>query len=216
LVWTTLCCLALAGCAAEEGSATPSPTATFNFTVGRPPSVAESTTPLSTTPLSAPPGRIGTPAPSQRIRFVPQRIVLPGGANASVLPATTVAGQLQVPTAQHVGWWDGGAEAGDPFGSVVLAGHVDSKTEGLGFFARLPEVRRGEVVVLRGSGHTASYRVVSVVSVRKDALATKSGAFDQTVDHRLVLITCTGAYDASRGGYEDNLVVTALPIGLAQ
>lgn len=215
-MWTALCCLALAGCAAEAGSATPSPTATFSFTVGRPPSVAESATPLSTTPLSAPPGRIGTPAPSQRIRFVPQRIVLPGGANASVLPATTVAGQLQVPTAQHVGWWDGGAEAGDPFGSVVLAGHVDSKTEGLGFFARLPEVRRGEVVVLRGSGHTASYRVVSVVSVRKDALATKSGAFDQTVDHRLVLITCTGAYDASRGGYEDNLVVTALPIGLAQ
>lgn len=117
---------------------------------------------------------------------------------------------------QNVGWWDGGAEAGDPFGSVVLAGHVDTKTEGLGYFARLLDVRRGEVVVLRGSGHTASYRVVSIVSVRKGALATTSGAFDQTVDHRLVLITCTGAYDASRGGYEDNLVVTAVPIGLAQ
>ena len=143
--------------------------------------------------------------------------MLPGGAAASVLPATTVDGQLQVPSkAQRVGWWDGGAQAGDPFGSVVLAGHVDTKTEGLGFFARLRDVRRGEVVVLNGSGHTASYRVVSVVSVRKDALATKSGAFDQTTDHRLVLITCTGAYDASNGGYEDNLVVTAQPIGLAQ
>ena len=52
--------------------------------------------------------------------------------------------------------------------------------------------------------------------MRKDALATRSGAFDQTIGHRLVLITCTGAYDASRGGYADNLVVTALPIGLAQ
>jgi len=142
--------------------------------------------------------------------------VLPGGANAPVLPATTVDGQLRVPAeAQRVGWWDGGAQAGDPFGSVVLAGHVDTKTE-LGFFARLRNVRRGEVVVLNGSGHTASYRVVSVVSVRKDALATKSGAFDQTTDHRLVLITCTGAYDASNGGYEDNLVVTAQPIGLAK
>jgi len=147
---------------------------------------------------------------------VPQRLVLPGGANAAVLPATTVDGQLQVPAARRVGWWDGGAEAGDPFGSVVLAGHIDSKNEGLGFFARLLGVRRGEVVVLQGSGHTASYRVVSIVSVRKDALATKSGAFDQAGDHRLVLITCTGAYDASRGGYEDNLVVTAEPVGLAQ
>jgi LPXTG-site transpeptidase (sortase) family protein len=167
--------------------------------------------------VSAPPGRIGTPAPSQRIRFVPEQVVLPGGAKAPVLPATTINDQLQVPPqARRVGWWDGGAEAGDPFGSVVLAGHVDTRTEGLGFFARLQGIRPGEVVVLNGAGHTASYRVVSVVSVRKDALATKSGAFDQDVAHRLVLITCTGAYDASRGGYEDNLVVTATAIGLAK
>lgn len=148
---------------------------------------------------------------------MPRQVVLPGGAQASVLTATTVDGQLQVPAnAQHVGWWDGGAEAGDPYGAVVLAGHVDTKTEGLGFFARLLDVRPGEVVVLRGSGHVASYRVTSVASVRKDALATRSGAFDQAIDHRLVLITCTGAYDAGRGGYQDNLVVTAVPIGLAQ
>ncbi|WP_410789112.1 class F sortase [Kribbella sp. C-35] len=204
----------MAGCSAEADGAAPvpTPTASISFKLGGTPSAAE-----STAPKSAPPGRVGTPAPSQRIRFVPEQVVLPGGANASVLPATTVSGQLQVPAkAQRVGWWDGGAQAGDPFGSVVLAGHVDTKTEGLGFFARLLDVRRGEVVVLHGSGHTASYRVVSVVSVRKDALATKSGAFDQTTGHRLVLITCTGAYDASRGGYEDNLVVTALPVGLAK
>jgi LPXTG-site transpeptidase (sortase) family protein len=167
--------------------------------------------------MSAPPGRVGTPAPSQRIRFIPQQVVLPGGATAPVLTATTVDGQLQVPAkAQRVGWWDGGAEAGDPFGSVVLAGHVDTKTEGLGFFARLLGVRKGEVIVVNGAGHTASYRVVSIESVRKDALATKSGAFDQSVDHRLILITCTGAYNASQGGYEDNLVVTATSIGLAK
>ncbi|WP_329005276.1 class F sortase [Kribbella sp. NBC_00709] len=172
--------------------------------------------PTPTVPMTAPPGRVGTPAPSQRIRFVPQQVVLPGGKDAPVLPATTVNGQLQVPAmAQRVGWWDGGAEAGDPFGSVVLAGHVDTKTE-IGFFARLLNVRPGETVVLNGAGHTASYRVVSVQSVPKDALATKSGAFDQTVAHRLILITCTGPYHADRGGYEDNLVVTATPIGLAE
>ncbi|MGZ0149135.1 class F sortase [Kribbella sp. WER1] len=190
----------------------PAPTTPFTFhTTGTP----TTGTPASRT--SVPPGQIGTPAPSQRIRFVPQLVVLPGGAHASVLTATTVDGQLQVPAqARNVGWWDGGAEAGDPYGSVVLAGHVDTKTEGLGYFARLRDVRPGEVVVLRGSGHTAAYRVVSVEAVRKDALATTSGAFDQTVDQRLVLITCTGAYDASRGGYQDNLVVTAVPTGPAQ
>jgi len=166
---------------------------------------------------SVPPGRVGTPAASQRVRFIPTEVVLPGGAHAQVLPASTVNGQLVVPEeVERVGWWDGGAEAGDPFGAAVLAGHVDSAQEGLGFFVRLLRVKPGETVVLRGAGHSASYRVSSVVSVPKDALATTSGAFDQTGDHRLVLITCTGAYDASKGGYEQNLVVTAQPLGLAR
>jgi len=77
-------------------------------------------------------------------------------------------------------------------------------------------IKPGETVVLRGDGHIESYRVSSIVSVPKDALATRSGAFDQTGDHRLVLITCTGNYDAGRGGYEDNLVVTATAVGLAK
>ncbi len=111
---------------------------------------------------------------------------------------------------QRVGWWDGGAEAGDPFGAVVLAGHVDSATEGIGFFVRLRQVKAGEIVVLNGDGgHSAEYRIDSVVSVPKNALATESGAFDQTGDHRLVLITCTGAYDRVQRWLRKNLVVTA-------
>jgi len=173
--------------------------------------------PEQTGPASAPPARIGTPAPSQRIWFVPSQVVLPGGAKALVAPASTVNAELKVPEqGDRVGWWDGGAQAGDPFGSVVLAGHVDTKADGIGYFARLLRIKPGELVVLHGSGHTATYRVSSVASVPKDALATRSGAFDQKVDHRLVLITCTGAYDASRGGYEDNLVVTATPVGPAR
>jgi LPXTG-site transpeptidase (sortase) family protein len=168
-------------------------------------------------PPSVLPGRVGTPAASQRIRFIPTEVVLPGGHRAQVLPASTVNGELVVPEqVQRVGWWDGGAEAGDPFGSVVLAGHIDSATEGIGYFVRLRQVRPGEVVVLQGSGHSASYRVSSVISVPKNALATTSGAFNQTGDHRLVLITCTGTYDRSKGGYEENLVVTAAAIGLAR
>lgn len=166
---------------------------------------------------TVPPGRVGTPAASQRIRFAPAEVVLPGEERAPVQPASTVDGQLVVPErVQRVGWWDGSAQAGDPFGSVVLAGHVDSATDGLGFFAHLLRIRPGEVVVLRGAGHSASYRVGSVVSVAKNALATASRAFDQTGDHRLVLITCTGSYDRARGGYEKNLVVTATAIGLAR
>jgi LPXTG-site transpeptidase (sortase) family protein len=144
-------------------------------------------------------------------------VVLPGGAKAPVFPAGTVNGELVVPEqGRRVGWWDGGAQAGYPFGSVVLAGHVDTRTEGIGYFARLLRIEPGELVVLHGSGHTATYRVSSIVSVPKNALATHTGAFDQKIEHRLVLITCTGAYDPVRGGYEQNLVVTATATGPAR
>lgn len=220
-------CVGLEGCSAQADGASPGPgsdggastpssvPAVLGFSTVITPTIPTPSGPDGV--ASAPPARIGTPAPSQRIRFIPTQVVLPGGAHAPVLPASTVSGQLMVPEgARNVGWWDGGAEAGDPFGSVVVAGHVDTKTEGLGFFSRLRHIQPGETVVLHGAGHTASYRVSSIVSVPKNALATKSGAFDQRVDHRLVLITCTGPYDASRGGYADNLVVTATAIGLAK
>jgi LPXTG-site transpeptidase (sortase) family protein len=148
------------------------------------------------------------------VRFVPESVTLPGGARAEVLPAETVDGELRVPEhVQHVGWWDGSSYAGDPFGSTVIAGHVDSATEGIGFFARLLRVRVGDRVTLGGEGHRARYRVVSVQLVAKKALSSDSHAFDQTGDHRLVLITCGGAYHRDRGGYDSNLVLAGVPKG---
>ncbi len=200
--------LVLGGCG---GATAPGP-------AGRPlpPAEAGSSSPASPA-QSVPSARVGEPAPSSRVRFVPTAVELPGGARARVKPATTVDGQLVVPEeVRHVGWWDGSAWAGDPFGTTVVAGHVDSATEGLGFFARLLRVERGDTVTLGGGGHEQRYRVVSVRTVAKQALATRSAAFDQTGDHRLVLITCTGAYRPERGGYESNLVVTAEAVGLAR
>ena len=148
---------------------------------------------------------------------MPESVVLPGNAAAEVMPAETVDGELRVPEqVRHVGWWDGSSYAGDPFGTTVIAGHVDSATEGVGFFARLLRVKVGEKVALSGAGHSATYRIVSVQLVAKGALSSDSHAFDQTGDHRLVLITCAGDYHRDRGGYDSNLVVTAVPVGFAQ
>ena len=132
-------------------------------------------------------------------------------------PARTVRGELQVPSnVSRVGWWDGSAYVGDPFGSTVVAGHVDSATQGIGFFARLLHIQIGGEVTLDGSGHRLTYRVIAVQEVARGALASDSRTFDQTGDHRLVLITCTGAYHPDRGGYDRNLVVIARPLGLAR
>ena len=161
--------------------------------------------------------RVGKPARRERVHFVPETLILPGNARAGVQPAATVDGELKVPEdVEHVGWWDGSAYAGDPFGSTVVAGHVDSATGGQGFFARLQKVKVGDVVTLRAGPRRLSYRITKVATVARQALATDSVAFDQTGVHRLVLITCTGAYRRDRGGYESNLVVIGQPLGLAR
>jgi LPXTG-site transpeptidase (sortase) family protein len=117
---------------------------------------------------------------------------------------------------RHVGWWDGSARAGEPFGSTVIAGHVDSDTGGIGFFARLLRAKVGDTLTLRADSHRLTYRVTAVKKVARRALATESQAFKQTGPHRLVLITCTGDFHRDRGGYDSNLVVVATPLGLAR
>ena len=93
--------------------------------VGQPPAASSGSTVASPAPSddAAPPAAVGRSARSNRVTFVPDRVVLPGGADAPVQPAATRDGELQVPEdVQHVGWWDGSAEAGDPFGNTVVAG----------------------------------------------------------------------------------------------
>jgi len=198
----------LAGCGASaEPAAGPlSPTVTSSV-----PAAA------SEEPAPVPSARVGRPGRTERVTFVPETVVLPGGARASVRPAVTVDGELRVPeNVQHVGWWDGSAYAGDPFGRTVIAGHVDSASGGAGYFARLLGVKVGDVVTLRAGPHRLGYRVSAVETVARQALATDSQALDQSGPHRLVLITCTGEYRRDRGGYESNLVVVGTPLGRAR
>jgi LPXTG-site transpeptidase (sortase) family protein len=181
------------------------------------PGISAPTSETPTDKMSVAPALRDQPAASQRVEFIPERLTLPGKASAAVLPAPTVDGLLKVPeNVQQVGWWDGSAWAGEPFGSTVIAGHVDAATEGIGFFARLLGIKLGDTITLRAESHRLKYRVISVRRVGKTALATDSQALKQTGSHRLVLITCTGNYDRNRGGYESNLVVVAEPTGLAR
>lgn len=180
-----------------------------------PPSSTSGSQPDGTAPAPAP-AREGRTAASQRVTFAPRMVVLPDAARAPVRPATTRAGELVVPEdVRHVGWWDGSAAAGDPFGSTVVAGHVDSATAGLGYFARLLDVRPGEQVTLRAGSRRAVYRVRSVRTLDKQSLATTAGVLDQTGPHRLVLITCSGTFTPGEG-YDSNLVVVADPVGPAR
>ena len=120
-------------------------------------------------------------------------------------------GQLALPEDPGtVGWWVGSAPAGDPRGSTVLAGHVDSASAGLGALAVLRTLPVGTAVVLVDAfGTRHPYRVAARRSYPKTALP--GDVLHARHVPRLVLITCGGPFDQARHSYRDNLVIYAVP-----
>ena len=94
---------------------------------------------------------------------------------------------------------------------MVLAGHVDSRRFGVGPLADLRGIAAGDrVEVDTGSGSARLYRVDSIETFDRQALP--ADVFARTGPERLRLVTCTGAYLPQAGGYQQNLVVTAVPV----
>jgi LPXTG-site transpeptidase (sortase) family protein len=155
----------------------------------------------------------GRPADSDTTRFVPERIDLPGGAYAAVVPVATVGRELVVPEDPgKVGWWDGSSYVGDDYGSTVIAGHVDSFDRGIGFFFRLWHIKVGERVVLSARNTRQAYIITTLRQVSRTDLVDDEEVFDIHGPPRLVLITCAGEFRPDRGGYSRNLIVIARPV----
>jgi LPXTG-site transpeptidase (sortase) family protein len=147
------------------------------------------------------------------MRFVPERIDLPGGMYTAVVPVATVGNELVVPEdPTKVGWWDGSSYVGDPYGSTVIAGHVDVFDRGIGFFFRLWTIKVGERVVLSAGDVRQAYKITTVRQVPRTDLVDHAEVFDIAGPPRLVLITCAGEFRPDRGGYSRNLIVVARPV----
>jgi hypothetical protein len=166
---------------------------------------------------SVPAASVGTELPARPGVFVPTRVVLPDGTAAPVVPVGLHDdGALVIPDdVRTVGWWTGGSKAGEAFGSVVVAGHVDSATRGIGVFAALRRLTPGQVVELDGAGHAARYRILSATQVPQAQISRGAGIFTVDGEPRLVLVTCGGSFDRARHRYQDNLVVLATPLAAA-
>lgn len=140
----------------------------------------------------------------------PIRLAIPTvGVDAAVADApVTRSGRLAVPDdARIVGWWLGGAPAGAPSGTLVLAGHVDDKVRSGALF-RLSEVPLGATVAVVTDTRQFRYRVTARRTYAKRKLP--AALFTRDGPHQLALITCGGAY--RNGSYANNVVVYATPI----
>jgi hypothetical protein len=145
----------------------------------------------------------------------PARVAIASlGIDAPVTPAgiNVAKGELDAhPKVGRTSWWRDGAAPGASRGTVLIAGHVDSATQGPGAFFRLREARAGDrITVTSRSGARRTYRVVSVRTMPKAQLP--GDVYSTRGPHRLALVTCGGPFIEASGHYRDNVVVIAVPV----
>lgn len=159
-----------------------------------------------------PPQVAPTRPPPPRVPRPPVRLHLPVlDVDAAVTPVDVDAdGGLAIPDDPAVvGWWRGGAPPGSAVGSVVLVGHVDTRTAGPGALFRAATLRPGDRVVLDTDSGDAGYVVAAVRHYPKAQLPAE--VFATAGTPRLVLVTCGGTLDRRTRHYADNVVVYAVP-----
>ena len=169
--------------------------------------------PVASAPPAAVAERVGSVVPEP-----PRGIRLPNGHRVVVRPVgTTRNGLLDVPAdIELAGWWSGGSRLGDPFGSTLVAAHVDSRTQGLGPFASLLGVHAGERVHVWSQGLRQAFEITSLRLRPQGTIGPASYLHSPKGPRRLTLVTCAGPYDAARGGYQNLAVITATPLGQAR
>jgi hypothetical protein len=155
--------------------------------------------------------------PAEPVRLVPLQVRI--GAIAVDAPIVPVGlepdGAMEIPErVREIGWYDpdGIGVAPGMTGTAVLAGHVDSRTQGRGALYDLRNLRVGEIIeVDLEDGTTQRWLITEVIQYDKTDLPLHE-IFTWAGPARLALITCGGVFDRTARSYTDNLVVYAEPL----
>lgn len=167
-----------------------------------------STTTTSAPTTTAPPSTTTTTLPPLQ----PGRVRIPAiGVDARVVPVGLEPnGEMEVPPADQVGWYELGTRPGSPQGSAVLAAHVDYGGRRGAFFSLRDLPEGAEIEVSDPDGRVLRYVVDTRLQVDKRQLPVQE-LFRSTGPPTLTLITCGGAFDRSIRHYRDNIVIRARP-----
>jgi LPXTG-site transpeptidase (sortase) family protein len=141
----------------------------------------------------------------------PERLVVPAiDVDHPVIPVgLETDGAMEIPgRVDEIGWYTGThVRPGDP-GSAVLAGHVDSRTQGRGAFFDLGRLDVGDDIHLETEAGEQRWQVTGRTSYDKTYLPIDD-IFTVSGEPRLVLITCGGPFDSATRHYTENVVVYA-------
>lgn len=176
----------------------------------------------SPTPSPSPSATVVSPSPSPSPSFTeevtvaaPTRVRIPAiDVDTKVFPvALDENDAIEIPEdIRYVGWYELGVPPGVDRGSAVLVAHRDGREQGRGVFYNVGNLEPGDKVFVKTStGQELPYKVVSREYIKKKRLPYEE-LFAVDGEHRLTLISCGGYYDRNNGGYQDNVVVTAVPL----
>ena len=174
------------------------------------PTAGTPSAPAATAPVPVQPA---TPPPVEEVAD-PVRVVVEGtGIDLQVIPVGQEPnGAMTLPNNHYqAGWYRFGPAPGSSRGAAVLAAHVDSRTEELPI-AGMDEVPAGTgVTVTLSDGSVLRYATADVRNIPKASL-DGFDLFNRDGAPRLELVTCGGKWLDSVGDYEDNVVLTAVPV----
>lgn len=183
----------------------PLPSRTYGPVVG---AAAEVPAPEPTAPATSD-GVVITP------ELGPSTLSIPSlGATAPLDVLGVEDDQLLLPEPERLTLFEDGSYPGDPQGTVLVAGHVNSSTLARGALFRLAEIEEGATIwVTDATGSPHEYRVVGLQVLLKQALP--QSLFSRQGGPTLVVVTCGGDIIDSPEGrhYESNVIVTAVPVG---
>ncbi|GGK52081.1 class F sortase [Nocardia camponoti] len=155
--------------------------------------------------------------PSGKAPEVPRDTVsIPAIGVSAPLVANSLDSDGNLPIPEDVSqltWWNGSASIDALDGAVLVAGHVDNRSQGAGALYRLHELQPGAAVFLDRDGTLTRWKVIEMTVIDKTALPDDvfRGARG---DRELILVTCGGDVVRDEGGrsaYRDNVIVTAAP-----
>jgi hypothetical protein len=183
----------------------PIPTSTFGPVVGAGPTVSA---PETVAPSTSPRAVVSP-------QLSPSTLSIPSLGTTAPLDVLGVEdGQLLLPEPKRLTLFKDGSYPGDPQGTVLVAGHVNSSSLGRGALFHLAEIEEGATIwVTDATGRAHEYRVVSLQVLLKQALPRS--LFSRQGDAELVVVTCGGDLTDTGEGrhYASNVIVTAVPVG---
>jgi hypothetical protein len=177
---------------------------------------------------SAPPAPAAPAAPSEPSRPAPSEPEVPARTvplqiriaqitvDAPLVPVGLEEdGAMEIPQrVAEIGWYDPDGLGVIPgaTGTAVLAGHVDSRTQGNGALYDLRDLQVGATIEIDlADGTTQRWLITQVTQYPKDDLPLEE-VFTWAGPPRLAVITCGGVFDRTERSYTDNIVVYAEPI----